>query len=87
MKITTWRKLISREMELRGDDWKNVVSCTMDDAGLDKEFDAGFGIEDGEPFTLWTESAVYFPLTFDGGEFVGSASRHPDGKPARHQGY
>lgn len=87
MNITTWRHLISEKMSLRGDDWANVVSCTLSDAGLDKEFDAGFGSEEGEPFTVWTETTVYFPLVFDGGEFVGSVSRHPDGKPTPHQGY
>jgi len=48
--------------------------------------DQGDGGTEGAPFTLWTAKAVYFPVQYDGAEWVGSASRHPDGVPTQHQG-
>lgn len=80
------RKAISREMRKRRDAWKNVVSCTLTDAELDVDFDDDFGGNDGRPFTLWTAGRVYFPVTYDGSEWVESVSREPDGKPTKHVG-
>ena len=41
---------------------------------------------EGKPFTIWTANTVYFPVVYDGAEWVGSVSRNPDGKPTDHQG-
>ena len=80
-----WRQLISEALSDNQDGWENVVSCTLDDEGLDRKFDAGFGSPEGEPFTLWTVANVYFPKDYDGAESVGCVARHPDGKPTNHQ--
>lgn len=83
---TTWRKDITRELKENGETWSDVESHTLTDEELDTEFDSGYGGTEGVPFTLWTKSRVYFPLCYDGSEWTGSVSRHPDGKPTIHQG-
>ena len=83
---TTWREEISAEMEKRGETWADVVACTLDDAELDRRFDADFGGINGAPFTLWTTARVYFPGCYDGGEWAASVPRHPCGEPTEHVG-
>lgn len=84
--MTTWRKLILINM-LRGEDtWDDVVSVTLSDKDLDEVFDCSFGTAEGKPFTLWTESRVYFPTEYDGSEGCASVSRLVDGKPTEHIG-
>lgn len=51
-----------------------------------RSFDAGFGIEQGSEFTIWTARRVYFPACYDGSEWVASVSRHPDAEPTAHIG-
>jgi hypothetical protein len=84
--MSTWRQLITERLSDFSEDWLDVVACTLDDAGLDLEFDDGFGNEEGSTFTVWTATRVYFPATYDGNEWVASVSRHPDGKPTEHVG-
>jgi len=86
MAYTTWRKSIQYEMAEHGDSWENVVSCTMDDAGLDGKFWDGYGIADQPSFTVWTVDRVYFPVCYDGAQWAGSVARNPDGKPTKAQG-
>lgn len=98
--MSTWRELITWEMEDRGDSWDNVVSIALPDkpypiyAGssrwatpnLDADFDDGFGTHEGCSFTVWTDHYVYFPAVYDGKEWVASVSRNPDGVPTEHVG-
>lgn len=84
--MTTWRELITKEMQRRADDWTSVVACTLTEKELDKKFDNDFGAAEGEPFTIWTLSRVYFPVTYDGAEWCASVSRNPDGQPTDHVG-
>lgn len=84
--MDTWRELITEAMSAHGESFQNVVSCTLTEAQLDEEFDAGHGSTEGSPFTLWTANRVYFPICYDGAEWVGSVSRNPDGKPTDHVG-
>jgi hypothetical protein len=76
---TTWRRLLTREFGVTGDTWEDVESCTLRAGDLDKPFDAE--LAEGESFTLWTAKRVYFPGAYDGGQWVVSVSRHPDGIP------
>jgi len=84
--MTTWRTLISEELQIQNETWTDVFSCTLLDSELDVEFDAGYGLKEGKPFTLWTHDRVYFPAQHDGREWVSSVSRLPDGKPTKHVG-
>jgi len=77
--------MIEEEMKDYKDSTR-IVSCTLTDEQLDVEFDSSFGWVYGEPFTLWTEKRVYFPVCYDGAEWVGSVSRDPDGVSTDHMG-
>ena len=85
--MTKWRDKISEEMRRHKDNWKNVVSMhPAEEKWLDYLFDDDFGSIEGESFTVWTKNRVYFPVTYDGSEWVGSVSRMPDGKSTEHIG-
>ena len=83
---TTWREEISEEMEAHGETWADVVRCSLNDAGLDRRFDCGFGGVQGAPFTLWTTARVYFPAAYESCEWVASVPRHPCGEATEHVG-
>ena len=85
MAKTTWRKQLIEKCEEDGEDFAKLV-CTLDDAGLDKEFNDGFGGSEGAPFTAWGEKWVYFPIVYDGAEWVGHAPRNPCDIAMHHQG-
>ena len=82
--MATWRELIKVEMKRNKDTWTKLVHVT--DSDLDREFYDGYGAVDGEPFTLWTEKYVYFPVCYDGAEWVGSVRRDPCAKRTAHVG-
>ena len=84
--MTNWKELIQEEMKQQGETFEDVVECTLNDKELVVEFDSGYGGSEGAPFTLWTTHRVYFPVVYDGAEWVGSVSRNPDGKPTYHLG-
>jgi hypothetical protein len=83
---TTWREELTEVMREHGESWGDVEACTLDDAALDVVFYAGMGGIGGEPFTLWTRARVYFPATYDGGEWVASVPRHPCSEATKHVG-
>ena len=82
---TTWKKLLEYAKENAKDDSK-IVKCTLPEEDMNKEFNGGFGGEEGRPFTAWSENRVYFPLCYDGSEWVGSAPRNPCDEACMHQG-
>jgi hypothetical protein len=88
--MTTWKEQILKEMDKVGETFQGVVSCTLTDKELLKEFDCcsyrSYGPREGLAFTLWTSNRVYFPVVYDGAEWVESVSRNPDGKPTDHVG-
>lgn len=84
--MATWRKLLEKAMRSRGESLSGLEASTLSDADMDVEFHNGYGGPEGKPFTAWSAKAVYFPVCYDGSEWVGSVSRHPDGKPTQHHG-
>lgn len=49
---------------------------------LEREFDDGFGGNEGEPFWAWTKTKVYFCTVYDGAEWIDSIPRNPQfGEP------
>jgi len=84
--MTTWRILLIDEMDNHGEALCDIVSNTMTQDQMDVEFDDDYGSEEGIPFTVWTQKRVYFPVCYDGSEWVSSASRAPDGVPTWHVG-
>ena len=82
--ITTWRKAITEALQ-DGDSF-DQLTIKIDPGELDREFDMGFGHEEGNPFTAWSKNWVYFPICYDGSEWVGSVPRNPCDIKMRHQG-
>lgn len=67
------------------EDYSKMVTTLTED-GLNREFDDGFGGSEGEPFTAWGEKYVYFPVVYDGAEWVGSAPINPCDEKCSHVG-
>lgn len=84
--LTNWKEMIEFEMKGHQETFEDVVECTLSEEQLVKNFDCGYGGTEGEPFTVWTANRVYFPICYDGAEWVESVSRNPDGKPTPHFG-
>jgi hypothetical protein len=83
---TGWREDITHEMAEHGETWSDIESCTLTESEMDEVFHHGYGSIEGKSFTLWTHNRVYFPICYDGAEWVDSVSRSPDGKPTEHMG-
>jgi len=84
--MTNWKKMLENALRERGEEMADLEANTLTPEAMAAEFDCGFGGTSGVPFTAWTAKTVYFPIGYDGAEWVGSVSRHPDGKPTEHQG-
>jgi hypothetical protein len=84
--ITCWKELIFKEMKQHKESFSNVVKCTLSDQELEEKFDDGWGGLKGKPFTLWTEKRVYFPVQYDGSEWVSSVPRNPCNEETKHVG-
>jgi hypothetical protein len=84
--MATWRKLLAEVLAQNDESWSDIEATTLSDQQLDREFDAGYGGSEGDPFTVWTAKRVYFPAVYDGAEWVAFVSRHPDNKPTCHVG-
>lgn len=83
--MATWRQLIEEKLHITGDKIEDL-DFAIEPGELDREFDDGFGSEQGAPFTAWSENYVYFPICYDGSEWVGVVYRNPNGKKMFHQG-
>lgn len=84
--MENWKTMLDEELLANGESWDDVEANTMTEDEMLENFSSGSGRIEGCPFTVWTKNRVYFPVCYDGGEWVGSVSRHPDGKPTNHQG-
>jgi hypothetical protein len=82
----SWKTTLEGVMACHGETLQDLEAITLTDDELAAEFDSGYGGTEGKPFTAWSTKRVYFPICYDGAEWVGSVSRHPDGKPTEHQG-
>lgn len=80
--MTTWRAKLTEAMRAAKDAGP-VLAAAGD---LDKEFYAGFGSAEGPEVLIWTQTRVYFPVTYDGAESLGSAPRDPQSAGQRHVG-
>jgi len=80
--MATWRELIGKALR----DGDVLISNTLSEEEMDREFDDDLGIEEGLQFTAWSKDWVYFPVCYDGSEWVGSVPRNPNGEATSHQG-
>jgi hypothetical protein len=85
-KTTNWRKEIDNALRCNKECWRDIYECTLTQEELNKEFDPGYGGEEGLPFTVWTKDYVYFPACYDGSEWVAWVHRNPDGHATSHVG-
>lgn len=83
---STWRDLISDAMRKHGETFDDIIAYTPKDLDWDKEFDDGYGIAEGRPFTAWTPLRVYFPAVYDGAEWASSIPRDPCEEVTEHVG-
>lgn len=83
--MANWYKMLKKQMESNGDDFSSRI-CTLTEEELKVEFDDGYGLPEGEPFTAWGDNMVYFPICYKGVEWVGSAPRNPCNIAMGHQG-
>lgn len=74
--MTTWRTELNAARLSAGDDTPIVRVAPSADV-LDVPFDAGYGGTEGPDVLVWSETHVYFPVCYDGAEWLGSAPRHP----------
>jgi hypothetical protein len=87
--LTTWRKELdaarAADVDHPPDDGA-IVAVAPDEALLDVAFYAGYGHAAGPHVLIWTEHYVYFPVTYDGSEWLGRAPRDPQPEPQWHEG-
>ena len=83
--MTTWRKELTEAMQGAGDPGP-VVAYAPNEGVFDLEFDASYGSSNGPAVLAWTESNVYFPVVYDGAEWLGSAPRNPTREGQAHEG-
>jgi len=83
--MTNWKKELLYAFRQTGDNF-DTMETTLSEAELIKEFDNGYGGHQGAPFTAWGDKFVYFPITYDGSEWVGHAPRNPCVIKTEHQG-
>lgn len=83
--MVTWREEIGEARKNAGDAGE-IIACTLSSEEMDERFDSGYGVEEGRPFTAWTATRVYFPVCYDGAEWVSSAPRDPCSEAMTHVG-
>jgi len=85
MGIESWHSMLKEAFKRNKDDYSKMVT-TLSPEQLMRKFDTGYGGHRGAPFTAWGDKYVYFPLVYDGAEWVGCAPRNPCDEALEHQG-
>ena len=85
MSTTNWKNELKEVCEMLGEPFESLI-CTLSEEELEENFDSGWGGVEGKPFTAWGEKYVYFPIVYDGSEWVGYAPRNPCNIKMHHQG-
>jgi len=83
--MDTWEELLKDAFEETGDDFNSLIT-TLSKEELKVEFNGGYGTSQGKPFTAWGNEYVYFPIVYDGSEWVGYAPRNVCDKKTDHWG-
>lgn len=69
-----WHKALTVEPPLNDD---RIESLSFNDL-LNQRFDDGYGGVEGADFVLITTEWVYFPICYDGAEWIGRVPRIPN---------
>lgn len=83
---TTWGVELERARVEAGDTSPVIARAPQDDATWSTEFDSGYGLHRGLPVLAWSEERVYFPVVYDGAEWLDSAPRNPVAEGQEHVG-
>lgn len=83
--MTTWRKELERARRYVGDE-SEMHPLAPDEESWDVEFDSGYGGTEGPEVLAWSVDYVYFPVCYDGAEWLGSAPRGPGEHGQAHVG-
>jgi hypothetical protein len=70
-----WKEMLIEAFKETGDNFDNLKT-TLSKEELETYFDSGYGCSQGEPFTAWGDNYVYFPVVYDGSEWIGFAPRN-----------
>ncbi len=81
----TWNIMLKEAFESNKEDYSKMIT-TLSGKELTRDFNCGFGSSNGDSFTAWGEKYVYFPVVYDGAEWVGSAPRNPCNETTPHMG-
>lgn len=81
----SWREALRVAREEAGDT-SPIVAIAPDESVLDIDFDDDYGAAEGPAVLVWSETRVYFPVVYDGAEWLGSAPRKPTDEPQGHVG-
>ena len=73
--MANWKEMLIDTFKTTGDDFTKMKT-TLTDEELTREFYDGHGGTEGAEFTAWGEKYVYFPIQYDGAEWVGYAPRN-----------
>lgn len=73
--MANWKQMLIQAFKETGDNFEKMQT-TLTQEELIIEFDGGFGCIKGVSFTSWGEKYVYFPVVYDGAEWVGYAPRN-----------
>lgn len=81
-----WKQELENEIRSLGEDITSLAT-TLTEEEMTREFDGeSYGLCWGDSFTAWTTNYVYFPVTYDGVEWVESVPRDPCMKKTHHIG-
>lgn len=83
--MATWKELLEEQFKANGEDFTKMVT-TLSKDDLEKNFDPGYGGTKKKPFTAWGLDYVYFPVQYDGAEWVESVPRNPCKEVTCHVG-
>lgn len=79
---TTWNK----ELAAAANGDQIIAKAPSDEAIWDEVFDGGYGGSQGKPILAWSKQYVYFPVTYDGSEWIDRAPRNPQPDGQSHTG-
>jgi hypothetical protein len=83
--MANWNEMLLECMESNKDSMDNIIHKVPDNEDTyTREFDDGYGILCGLPFTIWTNDYVYFPVRYDGAEWVSCVPRNPCDEATDH---
>lgn len=83
-KLTCWKTLIQEVLTARGETTDDIIASTFKPGEDELMFNPDYGNYEGVPFTLWTHKFVYFPVQYDGREWVDSIPRFPCDEATYH---